>query len=156
MDVAKAEETGFTHVAQGGDAAGDLHLFAFLEVRKKLCRSGRNLETRAVRIDAEFAEFRELLSAYGDQFGFGILRLLRCDGFTHVGDGLRGRREDSQELKQKLADNSQHVKINFTDGPDNHAFDFRRKSTFLSDIRHIYTVIDPVSTRRNGELFKKS
>ena len=76
--VAELEEHGLAHVAQRGDAAGDLHLFALREIRAQLAGRGGHLETRAEGIDAEFAQFGQFLATDGDQFGFRGLD--RCGG----------------------------------------------------------------------------
>ena len=84
QDVGKLEKARLAHVAQCSDAASDLDVLPFGEIRPQIGRRGRHFEARAVRVDAEFAQFREFLAANGDQFGFGGLRLRWGEGFTHV------------------------------------------------------------------------
>src|SRR5690606_20598188 len=66
VDIPDLEENRFAHVAQGTDAAGDLHLLAFGEIGAQLTRGGGGLETRAVRIHPKLPQLRELFAPHGD------------------------------------------------------------------------------------------
>ena len=90
MHVGQLEEAGLAELPEHGDPPRHLHLAAFGKSRMKLGRRGGNLEPRSIWVDAEGAEFREFLAADSDQFGFGVLRRRRGDGFTHVLDGVGG------------------------------------------------------------------
>ncbi len=97
--IADAEEDGFSHVAEGDDAACGGDLEAFGEVVFEVGGGGGGVEASAEGVDAEFTEFCEFFAADGDEFCFRlrrgfdgrVCRLRLGVGVAHVSDGVEER-----------------------------------------------------------------
>ena len=67
VDVGDVEKLALTHVAVGDDATGDFDLNLFLEIFPQGIRLVSGFKFTTKRVDAEFAQLIEFLSAKLDQ-----------------------------------------------------------------------------------------
>ena len=87
--VSNDEELGFAHVPNGQQAPRHGHLPVFLKVGLQLGGRGGRVKSCTIGIDSQLADFGELVSAHGNEFGFrriGMCLLL----FGHSAGDFKG------------------------------------------------------------------